>query len=187
MPRRSTRSRRRLAALSIAGLMVLGLGAPTSARSRPCGDRYRFVNQTEITWFEADAAARSLGRGAHLATVSNPWENACVEAVIPSFADAWIGGTDAGLEGEWRWIDVRGRSGVFFVGTADDPGNVRSAYTDWDQYYPQPDDWDGEGPDEDCLEIWGPHMAGGEQTWNDRNCDVRGSDRGFVVEFERSR
>lgn len=158
--------------------------APSAARTRGCGDRYRFVETEGVTWAEAEAAARALGRGAHLATISTAAEAACVEAAIPSSADAWIGGTDSAVEGQWRWIDARR---VFFFGTADDPGRSVNAYTDWDDYYPQPDDWDGEGPDEDCLEVWGPHEPGLGQTWNDRNCDVRDPNRGFVVEFERSR
>lgn len=180
--------RLRISASIVAGLLacaaIIAVAGPSSARSRGCGDRYRYVNTTEITWAEADAAARAMGRGAHLATASSAAEETCIEAVIPSFADAWIGATDSAVEGQWRWIDARR---VFYLGTAAQPGRGLNAYTDWDDYYPQPDNWDGEGPDEDCLEVWGPHEPGLSQTWNDRNCDVRGPDRGFVVEFERSR
>ncbi|MGC6470319.1 MAG: T9SS type A sorting domain-containing protein [Flavobacteriales bacterium] len=77
----------------------------------------------------------------------------------------WLGGTDAGVEGDWVWIDLDGNTTQFWQGTAD--GNpVSGLYNNWGN---EPDDYLGQ---QDGLALgltsW-PLGAAGE--WNDVNVE----------------
>jgi hypothetical protein len=58
------------------------------------------------TWTEARADAE--GRGGHLATITSEEEFQDICQQLPDFdsgmARVWLGGTDEGSEGNWRWI-----------------------------------------------------------------------------------
>ena len=90
------------------------------------------------TWAEAEAACAA--RGGALVTVSNAEENAFLVAIGAS--DAWLGYTDAAVEGTFVWA------------------SGQSSYTSWGTA--QPDD---AGGNEDCAVF----LADG--TWNDAPCD----------------
>lgn len=66
---------------------------------------YSLVNTgAAITWTDAKAAAEAAG--GHLATITSPGEQTFIESELGGSvsADAWIGATDEGTEGTFRWI-----------------------------------------------------------------------------------
>ena len=64
------------------------------------GHTYMAFN-TPATWYEAEQICKN--RGGHLATISSAEENAYVRSICEEEL-FWIGGTDSGSEGRWRWI-----------------------------------------------------------------------------------
>lgn len=193
------RSMRSVAAVAVMASLVLP-AVPTAATERQglaplpqCTNVYRYVG-TSMTWDEARLAARSMGPGAHLATISSALENDCVvQALLSSDVcfmsrsarrlewcvwEAWIGGSDARAEGIWRWIGTDGTGGGVFFDVSRERPRVYESFYDG-----QPDDW---STGEDCLEvnlfIGGGKFVGVGGVWNDAFCSDRS---GFVVEFER--
>jgi hypothetical protein len=69
------------------------------------GGHTYFASNDLTDWGTAKAAAEGLG--AHLVSISNAAENAFVQTIIPSvtFLTAWIGLSDAAMEGDYVWID----------------------------------------------------------------------------------
>ncbi len=66
--------------------------------------RYEIVPGS-FTWAEAKAHAEA--RGGHLATITSEAEWQAIKTVVgPAVMDTtlWLGGTDEGSEGRWRWI-----------------------------------------------------------------------------------
>lgn len=186
-----TQRPRRALLLALASLVALVAAFPATAgeaqRSQmvaECTNVYRYV-PTPVSWSEARRAAREMGPGAHLATVSSWDENVCVRQAVGALLGAcasarrlggggcppenvWIGGGDARAEGIWRWLGTDGTGGgVFF-------SEYRSvaAFTNWAGG--EPNDFP---PGEDCL-----MMRLSDGAWNDGVCDTAA---GYVVEFER--
>jgi lectin-like protein/VCBS repeat protein/IPT/TIG domain-containing protein len=99
---------------------------------------YLVCKAATASWAEASAACTA--RGGALVTVSNAEENAFLLA--SGVADAWIGYTDAAVEGTFVWA------------------SGESSFKSWGMA--QPDD---AGGNEDCASF----LADG--TWNDAPCD----------------
>ena len=55
-----------------------------------------------FTWLEARVDAES--RGGHLATITSAEENVRAYAALPESVNAWLGGLDADLDGNFTWI-----------------------------------------------------------------------------------
>ncbi|MEQ1843751.1 MAG: lectin-like protein [Verrucomicrobiales bacterium] len=75
----------------------------TDAWERGFG-RYEIIPGS-FTWDTAKADAEQ--RGGHLATVIHAQEWADLKAVLGTQLNAknlWLGGTDEGTEGNWRWV-----------------------------------------------------------------------------------
>jgi VCBS repeat-containing protein len=121
----------------------------------PDNHLYKYVSASHITWQSAAAAA--LAAGGYLATITSDAENNFVFSLVGNDV-AWLGGSDAGQEGQWRWV----------TGEAFD-------YTHWDGGEPN-NHGDGIywllGEGEDYLVTWGNH------SWND--LDNSSSDRGYI-------
>lgn len=64
------------------------------------GHKFRLFT-TPTTWAEAEAACKA--RGGHLATSTSADKNAFLTNMAGS-TRVWLGGTDEGTEGTWRWI-----------------------------------------------------------------------------------
>lgn len=73
------------------------------------GSYYQYVS-TSLTWDDARAAAAAStlnGMTGYLATVTSAGEFDFIKAKAGA-SQIWLGGTDAAVEGEWRWIDDPG-------------------------------------------------------------------------------
>jgi hypothetical protein len=108
-------------------------------------------------WFAADAGAQAhtyLGMQGYLATITSAAENTFIQNLLVE--DAWLGGSDAAVEGEWRWI-AGPEAGTLFT------------FTNWSSG--EPNSFFGE---EDYMEIY---VTG---DWNDEGHRTPG---GYMVEY----
>jgi hypothetical protein len=174
----------------IRSCFVLAVLLPTVARaaifewSVASGGNGHFYNYvaTSSTWDQAAALAASLthnGQPGYLATITSAGEN---NVIINNFnLLGWLGGNDAAVEGEWRWVVGPEVGQLFFVGEYPDPSRHTLIYSDWGSN--EPNDFDNTPfgfpyAGEDYLQFDPPR--GGE--WN----DVPGApftSNGFYVEF----
>lgn len=145
---------------------------------------YDFVpTAMDITWTEAKMAAESttfLGRQGYLATITSVQEDDFLHAHWGSIREIWIGGSDADVEGDWRWVtgpegEMDGGLGLLFWRGGS--SGVPFGYTDWISGEPN------NLEDEDYLG-WNHNLSG----WNDflhQPYPQRPNDaiRGYFVEF----
>jgi len=133
------------------------------AASLPAGSWVKWRNHhylvvtEKMTWNQAVAYAKKLG--GHLVTISDQAENNFVTDLAKSKGVGrtyYIGFTDLGSEGKWRWVTGQ-----------------KITYTNWSGG--EPNNHDGI---EHCCEV-GWHSKYG---WNDSPCDQNLS---FVVEVDR--
>lgn len=125
----------------------------------PNGKVY-LLTPTTMTWNDAETYAQSLTIGgisipSHLASINSAAENAlCRTLAVANDDNLWIGGSDAAVEDEWRWVET----GVeFYHGKAASGGAaVGGAYVNWNDGEPN-------GDSEDACEL----KTNG--TWNDNN------------------
>ncbi|OBS76524.1 hypothetical protein A6R68_17015 [Neotoma lepida] len=104
-----------------------------------------YVSLEEKSWHEAEKFC--VSHGAHLASVTSQEERVFL-VKFTSNAYHWIGLTDQGMDGNWRWVD----------GT---PFNHGQSNRFWERN--QPDNWRHvNGEVEECV-----HM---KQQWNDMLC-----------------
>jgi len=141
---------------------------PTLHYNATTGNFYRFVTTTaNLATAQANAAAALInGVGGYVTNINNAAENAFVVSLIN--ASSWIGGTDAGVEGEWRWMAGPESGTMFWLGAAG--GSVQNGlYANWSGGEPN-----DSGGNEDGIEF----RTNG--TWNDTN--VAGA-RPYVIEW----
>lgn len=133
------------------------------------GHYYEFISTT-VSWTAAkDAAAAKtyFGLQGYLVTVTSAGENAFISPKLNG-GRGWLGGSDAGEEGYWKWMTGPEAGTLFWIGNdAGSPYN--NAYTNWN--YGEPNDASG---GEDYAEF----TPTGE--WNDMPTS---STRGYVVEY----
>lgn len=171
---------------AIAVLLWIGLlAAPSTTRAQAIDSdhdglsddyergvgRYSIILGT-FTWTEAKADAEA--RGGHLATIVSEQEWIDMKAVLgPSLfgKNLWIGGTDEGNEGVWRWIT-----------------GERWVYSHWRAKEPSNDSiGNGTGDPENYLMVWGKEVAATdhqEAYWNDvlPNGGLLARD-GYILEY----
>ncbi|XP_037545997.1 C-type lectin domain family 4 member M [Nematolebias whitei] len=88
-------------------------------------------------------------KGADLAIITSQEEMNFINRLYSSDKEVWIGLTDGGVEGQWKWVD----------------GNPLNL-TFWAKGQPN----SHQGRNQDCAEFW--HRATGNGDWNDENCGV---------------
>jgi VCBS repeat-containing protein len=104
----------------------------------PGSHLYKYVSAPLISW--ASAAAAAVAAGGHLATIGSEAENDLVFSLVGNKV-AWLGGSDAGHEGQWQWVTDEGSPGFGYTHWAGgEPNNLLN---------------------EDYLVTWGNH------SWND--------------------
>lgn len=174
----------------IRSCFVLALLLPTVSRgailewpvsSGGNGHFYTYVN-TRTSWDQAETMAASMfhsGAQGYLATITSAAEN---NFIINNFnLMGFLGGSDAAVEGEWRWVTGPEAGLLFFVGEYPDPNRHTIIFSDWGSN--EPNDFDNRPfgfpyAGEDYLQF--DPRVGGE--WN----DVPGApynSPGFYVEF----
>ena len=106
-----------------------------------------------------------------LATIRSAAENEFVRSISASIpTSVWLGGTDATVEGEWRWIESGAEADQFWSGAATGDA-VNGAYQNWVSGS-QPNDMD----DEDYMRM---NITTGEW-WDDKDPQVHS----YVVEWK---
>ena len=122
------------------------------------------IPRGSMTWEMAMQFCERIG--GHLATITSEGEEAAMEALIRDSGKTWlfIGATDAGTEGKWRWVTgepfAYSNWGVSYDGGTEPNGGTAGNYA--------------------CIAVPGVYRTG---TWDDTNLNP-GSRTGFICEFE---
>jgi hypothetical protein len=138
-------------------------GAPSIAgcETRSYESSNYLVCTSEATWIAAEAACASVGM--FLVRVDsaaeNQWLFDTAYEVNPLSDALWIGGSDAAVEGEWRWTDGT----LFWLGTS--TGAAQGGlFTNWYANHPSGNQAN------DCVVIdLGPETSPG---WYANRCDA---------------
>ncbi|HTN04001.1 MAG TPA: family 16 glycoside hydrolase [Planctomycetaceae bacterium] len=89
-------------------LQIQEMTAPAIPADRQVfnGHSYKFFPE-QLSWKVARARCEAIG--GHLVILETPAENAFVAGLVSAGGkvDSWIGATDEGSEGKWRWVDGR--------------------------------------------------------------------------------
>ncbi|KAF7663148.1 hypothetical protein LDENG_00216970 [Lucifuga dentata] len=107
-----------------------------------------FTSAGKNTWTASRQDCQN--KGADLVIINSPEEMTFINGLYGSDKEVWIGLTDEGVEGQWKWVD----------GTP-----MTTAYWGKDQ----PNSYNGR--DQDCVEFW--HHSTGQGNWNDENCNLQ--------------
>lgn len=103
---------------------------PSLRYSAATGSFYRLVTGgVNFATATGNAAAMTVnGVGGHIANITSPAENAFLNSMITT--STWIGGSDAAVEGEWRWQGGPEAGQMFWLGNA--AGSAQGGfYTNW--------------------------------------------------------
>ena len=145
------------------------------------GHYYEYIPNKGISWTEARISAEALnyyGLKGYLATITTPDEAKL--SGEQAAGTGWIGGSDAEVEGQWRWMTGPEAGTLFFRGQYPTGNTVTYSF------------WNNEEPnnlgDEDYAHVTSPNV-GIKGSWNDLG--VTGASdpnndfhpQGFIVEF----
>jgi hypothetical protein len=125
------------------------------------------VDPTPQPWSDARASCRSRGDGWALASLRSPQDTEFVAGLLT--IEAWIGASDAEVEGTWTWAD---RGDAFWSG--DGTGSaLNGEYANWNSNEPNG------GEESDCARILPAGMGvspGLTAPWADLACtELRGA------------
>jgi gliding motility-associated-like protein len=146
------------------------------------GHYYFYVSDVGISWTQARDAAASqtyFGLQGYLATITTPEESQL--AGEQSSGTGWIGGSDAEVEGTWRWVTGPEEGTVFWQGNFNGSA-PNGEYAFWNTQEPN------NAGDEDYAHITSPNI-GTLGSWNDLavtgdpNPSSDYHPQGYIVEF----
>jgi len=81
----------------------LNTGSTLKVGTGSAGDSEYELISGSFTWTQAKADAEA--RGGYLASITSQAELDKINTLVPGFdQNTWLGGTDAGSEGQWRWV-----------------------------------------------------------------------------------
>lgn len=143
----------------------------------PVGHHAYKIIQGSLSWNQARVAAKQLVYGGvqgYLANITSDTEDQFIVEHLTG--NGWIGASDQGTEGDWKWMDGPEADTSFWSGNSAangghavlGPGDI-PYYNHWNSSEPN------NSSNEDCAE----YIVG--QGWNDLNCDSQF--RNYVVEF----
>jgi len=162
-------------AIKYAVICLLGMGS-VNANAVPIlnadnGHWYEYVAGVQTYQSASTAALNSthMGESGYLATITSAAENAFVWNLVAAGAGlgAWISGSDAAVEGEFRWTDGPEAGELF-----------SSGYTNWSAG--EPNDFLNGTPGEDNVTIIALNGGG---VWNDLNATDTYYLSGYLVEY----
>jgi len=142
---------------------------------------YDYVPSNLINWTDAKTTAESMnyfGLQGYLATLTTPDEGQIAGELSPG--TGWIGASDVGSEGVWKWMTGPEAGTTFWNGVAN--GSTPN-YANWNS--DEPNDF---GSGEDYAHIKDDDVPGIPGSWNDlpNNTTSQPSDyqaKGFVIEY----
>src|SRR5690606_39481447 len=143
------------------------------------GHYYEYVPDLGIRWTEAKAAAelrKFYGLQGYLATILNQDESDLLGSQAPGAG--WIGASDAGVEGQWRWVTGPEANTLFWTGLAGG-APVAGMFQHWNGGEPN------NSGEEDYAHITDPSM-GVIGSWNDlpdAGGDGEYKPKGYLVEY----
>ncbi|XP_077379840.1 uncharacterized protein LOC144020342 [Festucalex cinctus] len=105
-----------------------------------------FVSTSSKTWYMSRNYCQ--GKGADLVIINSREEMRFVNDLFSSYKEVWLGLTDEGVEGHWKWVDGTAMTLQFW---GDD----------------QPNSYNG---NQDCAEFW--YRSSGNAEWNDEKCSA---------------
>jgi flagellin-like hook-associated protein FlgL len=164
-----------LSASDIAAILAANPGVSYSAATHSF---YRVG--APATWAAANAAAQAAtliepagvsgvsGVTGHLANITSATENAYVDGLVAG--NAWLGGSDAGVEGTWRWVAGPEAGDQFWQGGSGG-STVGASYANWGAGEPN------NSGNEDYV-----HMRA-DGRWNDQ---ASGTSYQYVMEWDES-
>lgn len=138
------------------------------------GHLYKFITGSINATDARTEAANQTAYGAtgYLATITSQDENDFVAARLQG--DGWIGGSDEGTEGVWKWVTGPEAGTTFWNGTFGG-SSPDGQYANWS--FGEPNDWSNGNPGEDCVQFYIS-----SSNWNDLHC-TENNLAGYVVEF----
>ncbi|XP_029951088.1 C-type lectin domain family 4 member M-like [Salarias fasciatus] len=138
------------------------LNATIQATNRQCQSGWqKFQNSCYYKSFSKKSW--ELGRQycknkqADLVVINSREEMVFVNKLYTGNTEVWIGLTDGGVEGEWKWVD-----------------GTDLTLTFWGKDQPNSHN----GRNQDCVEIW--HQTSGDGEWNDESCTI---EQNFICEM----
>jgi len=146
---------------------------------------YEFVSAPNISWTDAEIAASNrtyFGLQGYLATLTSQEEADFSGSQAQGVG--WIGATDAGVEGEWRWVTGPEAGTQFWSGGV---GGTELTFAFWNAN--EPNDYPNAGVDgeENYAHITDPSVTSSPGSWNDlpnvTNTSGAYSAQGYVVEY----
>ncbi len=163
--------------------LTLAICAIGSAQAAPTqwggnGHWYEFI-AGNFTWAQARTAANTSNFGGmqgYLVTMTSAAENTFASALATGATGAlqlaWIGGTDEGTEGIWKWADGPEAGDTFWTGAA---GGFATGFANW---------WGGEPNDFQTGEDYAHTNWGGAGFWNDHGAPNSPTlAHGYLVEY----
>lgn len=136
---------------------------------------YEFVT-ARVNWTDALALSATnnyLGSQGYLATITSDPENAFLLGLTA--LDGWIAGSDAAVEGQWRWMAGPEATTLFYTGVC--CTGIPTGYANWAAGEPN------NFANEDYATLrWLP--AGVTTQWNDLPNDNYGAGLGYFVEYD---
>lgn len=106
-----------------------------------------FYSSVKKTWAKAREYCQT--KGAELSILTSRQEMRFVNGLLRSSQEVWIGLTDEGVEGRWKWVDGTPMTTSF-----------------WGKGQPNSHG----GKEQDCVEFWQRALGPGE--WNDESCTI---------------
>ena len=125
------------------------------------GHTYYYYS-TPVSWYFAKEFCES--QGGHLVTINNAVEDEFVRSLMPYDTTLWAGGTDAEVEGTWKWL-----TGEIFW-----QNGAVVTYAHWNSEEPNNSEYNSTGTEEYL-------MINSNGTWNDaQGCETRP----FILEID---